>query len=108
MYREGEVEDFLDEVGGGDGAQHSLDAVLLLLHVCLFVQLKDKSDTNKQKDMKQRINLNHAAEYICSFRLILQVVIFVSVSHAGCSLTFNIVSNVALSPCFSTVKYTCK
>lgn len=70
MYREGEVEDFLDEVGGGDGAQHSLDAVLLLLHVCLFVQLKDKSDTNKQKDMKQRINQNHVAEYICSFRLI--------------------------------------
>lgn len=108
MYREGEVEDFLDEVGGGDGAQHSLDAVLLLLHVCLFVQLKDKSDTNKQKDMKQRINQPTWQNTFVPFRLILQVVIFVSVSHFGCSLTFNIVSNVALSPCFSTVKYTCK
>lgn len=105
MYREGEVEDFLDEVGGGDGAQHSLDAVLLLLHVCLFVQLKDKSDTNKQRHETENKSAN-TAEYICSFRLILQVVMFVSVSHFGCSLTFNIVSNVALSPCFSTVKYT--
>ncbi len=42
VYREGEVEDFLDEVGGRDGAQHSLDAVLLLLHVCLFVELKSR------------------------------------------------------------------
>lgn len=42
VYREGEVEDFLDEVGGRNGAEHPLDAVLLLLHVCLFVELKSR------------------------------------------------------------------
>lgn len=40
-YREGEAEDFLDEVRGRDGAENSLDAVLLLLHVSLLVELID-------------------------------------------------------------------
>lgn len=39
-YREGKGEDFLDEVRGRDGTQHSLYAVLLLLHVSLLVKLK--------------------------------------------------------------------
>lgn len=46
-YREGEAEDFLDEVGGRDGAEDSLDAVLLLLHVGLLVELID-GKTNRQ------------------------------------------------------------
>lgn len=48
VYREGEVEDFLDEVGSRDGAQHSLDTVLLLLHVGLFVELSGPGDRDKQ------------------------------------------------------------
>ena len=38
-YRQGEDEHLLDEVWGGDGSQDPLDAVLLLLHVCLLVEL---------------------------------------------------------------------
>lgn len=50
-YREGEAEDFLDEVGGRDGAEDSLDAVLLLLHVGLLVELID-SGTKKNNKKK--------------------------------------------------------
>lgn len=42
-YREGKVEDFLDEVGGGNGTENSLDTVLLLLHVGLFVELEGRA-----------------------------------------------------------------
>lgn len=47
-YREGEGEDFLDEVGGRDGAQHSLDAILLLLHVCLLVKLMEETENGHE------------------------------------------------------------
>lgn len=44
MYREGEVEDFLDEVRSRYGTEHPLNAVLLLLHVCLFVELREETE----------------------------------------------------------------
>lgn len=41
MYREGKVEHFLDEIRGRDGSENSLDSILLLLHVCLLVELRE-------------------------------------------------------------------
>lgn len=56
MYREGEGEDFLDEVGGGDGAEDPLDPVLLLLHVGLFVELKSSRGKENMSDgLSQRV-----------------------------------------------------
>lgn len=52
MYREGKVEDFLDEVRSRYGTEHSLNAVLLLLHVCLFVELREERNRLKQTDDK--------------------------------------------------------
>lgn len=105
-YRECEAEDFLDEVGGRDGAEDSLDAVLFLLHVGLLVELihgKTEKQTSKQ-------NTGHASdEHLDSTCCLLNVQGRVrpgQVAFLAASLTFNIVSNVALSPCFSTVKYT--
>lgn len=53
-YREGEAEDFLYEVGGRDGAKDSLDAVLLLLHVGLLVELIDGKMENNQAFEKNK------------------------------------------------------
>lgn len=44
VYRQGEAKHSLDEVRGRDGSQHSLDAVFLLLHVCLLMKLSEQHE----------------------------------------------------------------
>lgn len=52
VYREGEVKDFLDEVRGRNGAEHSLNAILLLLHVRLLVELNNDRQ-GQRRDVRE-------------------------------------------------------
>lgn len=51
-YRQSKAEDLLDEIRSRNGAENSFNAVPLLLHVRLFVELKENKQTNKQTSDK--------------------------------------------------------
>lgn len=48
-YRQSKAEDLLDEIRSRNGAENSFNAVPLLLHVRLFVELKENKQTNKHQ-----------------------------------------------------------